>query len=486
MKKYLLILFSIMVLAVLSSWSYKQSDSLSNIEQLGKSIFFDKISNPDNMACADCHGPGVGFTGPDTAINNHGGVYFGAVTERSGNRKPPSAAYATLAPIFHYDSVGGFFIGGNFWDGRATGAHLGNPAADQALGPPLNPVEMNNPDKQAVLMQIASSTYSDLWETAFGEPLVYSTPEEIDKNYNRVGLAIAAYEGSSEVNAFTSKYDYYMKGQVSLTTQELEGKGLFEGKGMCATCHMAPNFTDFTFANLGVPKNPENPFYHMDIVYLPDGSPINPLGNAYIDYGLGGFLQTVPEYASLAGENMGKLKIPTLRNADLRPVNDFTKAYMHNGVFKSLKEVVHFYNTRDDGSWPLPEVSENINNTGNLGNLGLTDAEEDAIIAFIKTLSDGYPLTSVPPAEAPREVSLNVMNPVTHASYVSFYLPVASHVRIGMFSSTGEKVTILAQGSYLEGNHKVTLSPENFKPGLYILHMTASGQEIVKKIIIAQ
>jgi hypothetical protein len=183
---------------------------------------------------------------------------------------------------------------------------------------------------------------------------------------------------------------------------------------------------------------------------------------------------------------MGKLKIPTLRNADLRPVNDFTKAYMHNGVFKSLKQVVHFYNTRDDGSWPLPEVSENINNAGNLGNLGLTDVEEDAIIAFIKTLSDGYQLTSVPPAEAPREVSLFVKNPVIYASYVSFYLPVASHVTIGMFSLTGEKVTILAQGSYLEGNHKVTLSAENFKPGLYILHMTASGQEIVKKIIIAQ
>lgn len=113
---------------------------------------------------------------------------------------------------------------------------------------------------------------------------------------------------------------------------------------------------------------------------------------------------------------------------------------MHNGVFKSLKEVVHFYNTRDDGSWPLPEVSENINNTGNLGNLGLNNSEEDAIIAFIKTLSDGYRPTSVPPAEAPREVSLNVTNPVTYVTYVSFYLRVASHVRIGMFSLTGVSI----------------------------------------------
>jgi cytochrome c peroxidase len=475
-----------MVLAILSSWSHKQSSSLSNIEQLGKNIFYDKISNPDNMSCADCHGPGVGFTGPDTAINIHGGVYFGAVIERSGNRKPPSAAYATLAPIFHYDSAGGFFVGGNFWDGRATGAHLGNPAADQALGPPLNPVEMNNPNKQAVLMQIASSTYAYLWDTVFGEPLTYSTTDEIELNYDRVGLAIAAYEGSSEVNAFSSKYDYYMNGQVSLTTQEFKGKSLFEGKGMCVACHMAPNFTDFTFENPGVPKNPENPFYHMDKVYLPDGSPINPLGEAYIDYGLGGFLQTVPEYASLAGENMGKLKIPTLRNADMRPVNNFTKAYMHNGVFKSLKEVVHFYNTRDDGSWPQPEVSENINTTGNLGNLGLTDAEEDDIVAFVKTLSDGYLLTSLTPAETPGEFTFTVINPVTYATHVSFFLPVSSYVTIGIYSLIGGKVFTLADGFYSEGNHNVDISPDDFKPGLYILQMTESGHEHVKKIIITQ
>ena len=85
---------------------------------------------------------------------------------------------------------------------------------------------------------------------------------------------------------------------------------------------------------------------------------------------------------------MGKQKVPTLRNVDKRPSVDFTKTYMHNGVFKSLKEVVHFYNTSDDGTWPAPEVPENLNT--DVGNLGLTDAEEDAIVAFLKTLSDGY------------------------------------------------------------------------------------------------
>jgi cytochrome c peroxidase len=91
----------------------------------------------------------------------------------------------------------------------------------------------------------------------------------------------------------------------------------------------------------------------------------------------------------MAPVNMGKQKVPTLRNVDKRPGIGFTKAYMHNGVFKSLKEVVHFYNTRDDGSWPAPEVSANVNKV-DLGKLGLTDGEENAIVAFMKTLSDGY------------------------------------------------------------------------------------------------
>ena len=91
----------------------------------------------------------------------------------------------------------------------------------------------------------------------------------------------------------------------------------------------------------------------------------------------------------MANENMGKQKVPSLRNVDKKPGNGFTKAYTHNGVFKSLKEVVHFYNTRDDGSWPAPEVSANINTVA-VGNLGLSDAEENAIVAFMKTLSDGY------------------------------------------------------------------------------------------------
>lgn len=393
MKKgqFLLIMAGILVLGVIISSCTKlenfefsdnlyQNGSLTSIQLLGKNIFFDKISVPANKtACADCHGPSVGFTGPDELINKHGSVYPGA-NGSFGNRKPPSAAYATFSPVFYYDVTLLSFVGGNFWDGRATGERLGSPSAEQALGPFLNPAEHAVPDALTVLKIIEKSKYISQWKKVWGEKLRYSTQEEINLNFDRVGLAIAAYEGSSEVNQFSSKFDYYLKSLVELTSEEASGLELFNSK--CASCHISesigetpPLFTDFTFDNLGVPINPENPVYDYN--------------TAFVDYGLGGFLLTRPDYISMATENMGKQKVPSLRNIDKKPGNGFTKAYTHNGVFKSLKEVVHFYNTRDDGSWPAPEVSANINTVA-VGNLGLSDAEENAIVSFMKTLSDGY------------------------------------------------------------------------------------------------
>jgi cytochrome c peroxidase len=392
-----------------------QGNDLTPVEQLGKELFFEKISDPAWVSCSSCHDPKVGWTGPTAGINMGGAVYRGAIPQRFGNRKPPSAAYATSSPIFHFDEEEGLFIGGNFWDGRATGDALGNPAADQALGPFLNPVEQNNPSKKAVLEQIAKSKYADLWEIVWGEPISVETVEDIEKNYNRVGLAIASYENSSEVNQFSSKYDYYLAGEVELSDLELEGLGLFEGKAMCSACHPSepgpdgekPLFTDFSYDNLGGPRNPENPFYDMDKEFLDDGTtPINPDGVNWIDSGLGGFLETRAEWADMAAENWGKQKVPTLRNVDKRNGDGFPKAYSHNGYFKSLKSIVHFYNTRDVkeecsdpftaemdalrmNCWPAPEVPMNVN-TDELGDLGLTDAEEDAIVAFLTTLSDGY------------------------------------------------------------------------------------------------
>jgi cytochrome c peroxidase len=107
-----------------------------------------------------------------------------------------------------------------------------------------------------------------------------------------------------------------------------------------------PLFTDYSFDNLGVPKNLANPFYTMDTV-LANGTPVNPLGSAWIDQGLGGFLETQVLYQALSAENMGRQKVPTLRNLDKRPNSTFVKDYTHNGYFKSIKEIVHFYNTRD-------------------------------------------------------------------------------------------------------------------------------------------
>ena len=192
------------------------------------------------------------------------------------------------------------------------------------------------------------------------------------------------------MNPFTSKYDYWLEGQAVLTEQEELGRQLFEGKGMCSACHISqpgpggepPLFTDFTYDNLGVPKNPANPFYSMPRKWNRDGFD-------WIDPGLGGFLESAgyPEEVFMA--QLGKHKVPTLRNVDLRPDPGFVKAFGHNGFFKSLEEIVHFYNTRDVEPWPPPEVAANVN-TDELGNLGLTADEEAAIVAFMGTLSDGY------------------------------------------------------------------------------------------------
>jgi cytochrome c peroxidase len=168
-----------------------------------------------------------------------------------------------------------------------------------------------------------------------------------------------------------------------------------------------PLLTDFTFDNLGVPRNPANPFYSQ-IAFNPDG-------DAWVDMGLGEFLYSRGDYRPYAADNYGKQKVPTLRNVDLRPTPDFVKSFAHNGYFKTLKQIVHFYNTRDvkpgcpddpatpaneslftpveeaiaRDCWPEAEVLINVN-TAELGDLHLTEAQEDAIVEFLKALSDGY------------------------------------------------------------------------------------------------
>jgi cytochrome c peroxidase len=396
---------------------------LTPMELLGKRLFFDKISDPPSMSCATCHSPAVGWTGPVAGVNKHGGVYRGAVSKRFGNRKPPANAYITFSPVFGLNDDGEF-VGGNFWDGRATGEVLGNPAADQALGPFLNPVEQNMPSPQAVCEHVAQSRYADLFEEVWGP--IDCSDDGFLTVYFQIGLSIEAYESSLEVNQFSSKFDLYWclcleagndpedcglaEGEKDvldpyhvLTDQEFDG--LIEFGEYCAPCHVShipgpdgvpPLFTNYEFENIGVPINPENPFYDMDRVFLDDGTPINPLGDEWVDFGLGDFLRTRPEWEALAPENDGKHKVPSVRNVDKRFGPGFPKAFMHNGVFKTLAEVVHFYNTRDvpEEGWPPPEVDVNVNQDilegVPLGNLELDAEAEAATVAFLKTLSDGY------------------------------------------------------------------------------------------------
>jgi cytochrome c peroxidase len=363
------------------------ANDLTPIEQLGKELFFDaNLSTPPGQSCAACHAPEAGFTGPDSFINATQAIYQGVVHTRAGNRKPPTAAYGGDSPVMYYEEVEGLWIGGMFWDGRATGWTLGDPLAEQALGPFLNPLEQNTPIARLVLIRVANSDYAGLFEEVWG-PGSLDFKKDVAGTYERIGRSIAAYERSAEVNPFSSKYDYYLAGEAELTDQEAWGLELFEGKAMCSACHVSepgpsgepPLFTDFSYDNLGIPKNPMNPFYSMPRKW-------NPQGWDWVDPGLGGFLMSAGE---IYEPEIGKHKVPTLRNVDKRPYPEFVKAYGHNGYFKSLEEITHFYNTRDVETWPPSEVPENVN-TDELGDLGLTAEEEAAIVAFMKTLTDGY------------------------------------------------------------------------------------------------
>ncbi|NJD61021.1 MAG: cytochrome C [Anaerolineales bacterium] len=367
-KLYLAVLLAAATILAIAAVASAQG-SLTPQEELGENLFFDvNLSLNNNQSCATCHSPSVGWTGPDSAINAAGAVYEGSIPGAFGDRKPPSAAYAGDSPILDFD--GEMWVGGMFWDGRATGWTLGDPLAEQAKGPFLNPKEQAIPDAATLVAKVLASDYADDFIELCPDP-------DILERYNCIGRAIAAYERSGEVSMFTSKYDYWLKGRARFTGQEIWGMTLFRGKAQCAACHVEPLFTDFTYDNLGVPKNPLNPATIADPTFA--------------DPGLGGFLMHSGFPEDVYGVEWGKHKVPTLRNVDLRPFNSFTKAYSHNGYFKSLEEIVHFYNTRDvpGAGWPAPEVSANVNTT-EMGNLGLNHGEELAIVAFLKTLSDGF------------------------------------------------------------------------------------------------
>jgi cytochrome c peroxidase len=335
---------------------------------LGRQLFFDKnLSSPAGQACASCHDPKTGFADPNPNSPTSQGVH----KERFGNRNTPTMAYASFTPTFTFDEKEQAYIGGLFLDGRAA------TLVEQAKGPFLNSVEMANPNKETVVTKVSQAEYAPLFKKIYGEQAFLDN----EKAYDQIAEAITVFEQSSEVNAFSSKYDYFLAGKVALTEQELLGMQLFiaPNKGNCAACHPAekaadgssPLFTDYTYDNLGVPKNTKSQF-------LRQPKEFNERGEDFIDLGLGGSVQVNNH------EYNGQFKVPTLRNVAL------TAPYMHNGAFSSLREVMDFYNTRDvDPKWGAPEVPENVNRT-ELGNLGLSAQEIDALVAFLNILTDGY------------------------------------------------------------------------------------------------
>ena len=337
--------------------------SFTDLQWLGKQLFFDRnLSRPPGQACAGCHDPAAGWADPDKGSPTSKGNTPGLV----GDRNSPSAAYASFSPDFHYDATRATYVGGQYWDGRAKNL------ADQAKGPILNPLEMNEANKQSVIDAVKAAPYAGLFKKVWGANVF----EDAETAYDHLGASIAEYEKTSEVNSFSSKYDDVLRGAAILTDGEKRGLELFNGNARCSKCHTSAAdratgkvlFTDFSYDNVGVPKNPESKFYTLAAKY-------NPAGKTFVDLGLGGQLKKPSEN--------GKFKVPSLRNIAL------TAPYTHNGYLMTIKDVVRFYNTRDVASagWLAPEVAENVNQR-EMGNLKLTESEIEDIVAFLNTLTD--------------------------------------------------------------------------------------------------
>jgi cytochrome c peroxidase len=442
--------------------------AISPLEQLGELLFFDaRLSEPNGQSCASCHAPAAAFADPNQSLPVSVGVL---PANRFGNRNAPSAAYAMFSPEFYYDSEEGLYMGGQFWDGRA--ANL----VEQAKGPFLNPLEMNNPSKRTVILDILTGPYATAFVAEFGHDAAYIRAH-IDEAYDFVAGAIAAFEMTEPFRQFNSKYDYYLAGNEILDEQELRGLALFEdeAKGNCAACHPSrpaadgtpPMFTDFTYDNLGVPKNPENPFYSLPKKFNPDG-------DAWVDHGLGGVL-------GLDEEN-GKHKVMTLRNIAV------TAPYLHNGVFATLREVVEFYNARDLGGFDPPEVAENVN-TDELGNLGLTDPEIDDIVAFLLTLSDGYELpiaAKSATAQRPTTASLlrNYPNPFNPSTTIAFTLSHKSRVQLTVFNILGQAVAKLIDKTLEPGEHTASWDASNGSSGVYLYRLATDEFVETRRMIL--
>lgn len=362
------------------------------LTSLGRTLFSDPVlSASGKLACASCHDPAHAFGPPgDAAV-----MLGGADLRQPGLRAVPALKYLQAAPQFseHFyesDDEGDASVdngptGGLTWDGRADRGR------DQARSPLLSPFEMANASAAGVVAAARRSPEARALTQAAGS-------EDDGKLFATILEAVEAYEQSyKEFYPYSSKYDAYLAGKAALTPAEARGLALFNdpAKGNCAHCHKSarnalgepPQFTDYGFVALGVPRNPA----------IPANADPN-----YHDLGLCGPLRTElkdhPEYC-------GMFKAPSLRNVALRHV------FFHNGVFHALRDAVAFYATRDTdpGRW-YPHASDgsiekfddlprqywdNINVEPpfdrHFGDPpALSDAEIDDIVAFLQTLTDGY------------------------------------------------------------------------------------------------
>ena len=372
-KKWL----SILLFAPLMQSNYALADQAVKKEldykALGEVLFFDKsISFNKTQSCSTCHSPDTAFVDQRKNSANQM-VSEGDNPHLHGNRNANTALYAMFSPDFYFDKKIKDYVGGQFWDGRAKDL------AEQAGGPPVNPVEMGMPDKKSIVERLkANSIYYKAITAIYGESIWADT----DKIYAIMEKAIAEFEKHELFAQFSSKYDRALKNEAELTALEAEGKALFFDKTRtnCSNCHQSSDansaketFTNYRYYNIGVPSN-------QALIKF------NKLTADYVDNGL-------LDNPMVKGDEKqkGKFKVPTLRNIGV------TAPYMHNGVFRDLKTVLLFkdsfnnpnrkINPETGKAWDKAEYAQTINPEV-LKAKPLTDEEINALEAFLKTLTD--------------------------------------------------------------------------------------------------
>ena len=322
-----------------------QGTGYQAVRILGKLMNFDKNMSPGrNSACASCHMPYVGFSGPIPSVNLTMVAYPGTVHFRAGKRTAQRYTYSPRYPVLQLYPDQGLLFGGNFWDGRSTGFLLQSADAEQAQHPPVDTQEMGNPDTACIAFKLSRAPYRELFEQIWGkDSLDIHFPEETEEicrtpggaavfgtdttpvklepedrlraneAYNHWAQSISFFEDGPQVSPFTSKVDANIQGLPgsAYSPDELAGATLFAGKGNCNSCHIdgqrttlkgeaqsgtyatnaRPLFTCFGYSNLGLPLNPRDAFFYQTTAD-PFGFTPNPLGFGYRDLGLGTFLRS--------------------------------------------------------------------------------------------------------------------------------------------------------------------------------------------------